>query len=415
MEENYIIGLHFGGQKDENKNNYLYNAATFFKYILIDIKDHINEIHCIYIADKYNEEINLLYDYNEELLDLFEKQDLYLKQKKNIKFLKENTEIYINDKKIDFVYRYKMKEFKKINVKFKFKKKIENTSFMFHHCSHLKSIDLSLFNTSNVQNMSHMFSKCEILNSIDLFSFDTSNVNNMNNMFDQCSSLKNLNLSSFNTSKVKEMSYMFNGCSSLKSIDLSSFDTSNVNNMNRMFYKCSSLEEIDLSSFKTYNTNFMREMFRFCSSLKSIDLSSFDITYVIDLQYMFADCSSLKSINISSFYIEGIESQVTNIFKNCSSLTKDNIEINEYLPIFTELKFNEYENKDQKSLIKKSNSIIHKNDIDTDKDERFQVNASTLAEKTKKKLETFDEFYKKKLRLKLDSFIQNDNYKHYYY
>ena len=57
-----------------------------------------------------------------------------------------------------FEYRYKMKELKEINVKFKFKKKMENTSFMFYKCSSLESIDLSSFNTSNVNNMSHMFS-----------------------------------------------------------------------------------------------------------------------------------------------------------------------------------------------------------------------------------------------------------------
>ena len=40
------------------------NLATNFVNILNDIKENMNEINCIYIADKDKNEINLLYDYN---------------------------------------------------------------------------------------------------------------------------------------------------------------------------------------------------------------------------------------------------------------------------------------------------------------------------------------------------------------
>ena len=48
-----------------------------------------------------------------------------------------------------------MKGLKEINVKFKFNKKMENTSYMFYNCSSLKSIDLSSFNTRNVKDMNN--------------------------------------------------------------------------------------------------------------------------------------------------------------------------------------------------------------------------------------------------------------------
>ena len=47
-----------------------------------------------------------------------------------------------------------------IKVKFKFKKLLTNTSFMFRDCSSLESIDLTSFNTTNVKDMSFMFDGC---------------------------------------------------------------------------------------------------------------------------------------------------------------------------------------------------------------------------------------------------------------
>ena len=61
----------------------------------------------------------------------------------NKNFYKENMELYINGKKEKFNYKYKMNELKEINAKFKFNKKMENTSHMFYNSSSLKSIDLS--------------------------------------------------------------------------------------------------------------------------------------------------------------------------------------------------------------------------------------------------------------------------------
>ena len=56
-KDNYIIGLHFGGIK-KNEKNYLCNFATPFDLIINDIngiKEPINEINCIYIFNNKNE------------------------------------------------------------------------------------------------------------------------------------------------------------------------------------------------------------------------------------------------------------------------------------------------------------------------------------------------------------------------
>ena len=267
-KDNDIIGLHRGGIK-KNKKEYRFNLATPFDSILDDIKEQLNEIICIFIPDKNNKEINILHDYNEDVNE-WDNENMkkeYLEAKIiNKKLFEENIDIYVNSKKINF--DYKINESREAKVKFKFKKLLTKTSYMFYKCSSLKSIDLSAFNTSNVNNMSNMFCNCSSLKYIDLFSFNTTNVSDMSFMFCNCSSLKSIDLSSFNTSKVNNMSFMFNWCSTLKKIDLSSFDTTNVNNMSFMFYKCSSLKSIDFSSFNTSNVNDMSYMLDNCSSLK---------------------------------------------------------------------------------------------------------------------------------------------------
>ena len=153
-----------------------------------------NEIICIY--NKQEEEIKLLYDYNDSYSDN-EMMKLYKEAKDNING--KNIEIYINNKKMPFNYKYKSDEKRDIQVKFIFNKLLTNTGWMFKDCISLKTIDLSSFNTSNVSNMIFMFEGCVSLESLDLSSFNTINVNNMSYMLYGCSALQSINLSSFNT------------------------------------------------------------------------------------------------------------------------------------------------------------------------------------------------------------------------
>ena len=256
--------------EDIKKINNELNKIKNNDYIT-NIKENKNKLknEIIGIYNKQDNEINLLHDYNLNLDYYYlneQEEKSYLDGKNNING--KNIEIYINNKKIEFDYKYKSNEKGKIKVIFKFNKLLTSTSHMFWGCSSLESIDLSSFNTSNVYDMKLMFFECSSLESIDFSSFNTSNVRNMSYMFSECSSLASIDLSSFNTSNVKDMRYMFFECSSLTSIDLSSFNTSKVNNMSFMFSDCSSLASIDLSSFNTSNVNDMNCMFFKCSLLK---------------------------------------------------------------------------------------------------------------------------------------------------
>ena len=152
------------------------------------------------------------------------KENILIQQNYESKEKKEgikDCEIYINDIKIDFTYYYTFKNKGKYIIKYKFKKLLNSTNFIFCGCDSLISIDLSNFNTKNVTNMRNMFYFCNLLSSIDLTNFNTQNVTNLKSMFSYCNSLSSLNLSNFNTQNVTNMGYMFYGCNSLLSLNLS--------------------------------------------------------------------------------------------------------------------------------------------------------------------------------------------------
>ena len=182
-----VIGIH------KAAGNGKYNKGSFLKY---PIEEYIskfyenklkNEIICIY--NKQEEEINLLHDYSININVFDDKlKKSYIEGKNNIN--EKNIDMYINDKKIKFNYKYKSKVKGMFKVKFAINKLLTSTAWMFYGCSSLNSIDLSSFNTTNINNMDGMFYLCSSLKSIDLSSFNTTNLNNMNSLFGGCSSLK---------------------------------------------------------------------------------------------------------------------------------------------------------------------------------------------------------------------------------
>ena len=125
----------------------------------------------------------------------------------------KNCEIYINEKKIKFNYYYNFPKEGDYIIKYKFKKLLKYTNYMFDGCSSLTSLDLSSFNTQNVTNMEYMFYDCNSLISLDLSNFNTQNVDDMRGMFFNCNSLISLNL--FNR-KVNYMGSLFYNCNSLE-------------------------------------------------------------------------------------------------------------------------------------------------------------------------------------------------------
>ena len=350
-------------------------VENYVKYKIIKKKEKINdineympnEINCIYAPKENETEIELIHDYSKEftfstISDYGKyRYNIYLRAKElNIKIFKDDTKLYVNDKKVKFDFRLKVKGLKEIKVRFKFSKVFFDTSYLFYECPSLKHIDFSLFNTvnikqttgmfenctslesinfssfytANVTNMCYMFYNCDSLKSVDFSLFNTSNVTDMSYMFKECSSLESLDLFSFNTSKVLKMFCMFDSCVSLKSIDVVSFNTKNVKEMCYMFQKCKSLKQIDLSLFNSSNVKTTFAMFSYCFSLESIDLSSFIITKDMSANFMFSNCTSLKSLVLYSFDPK-INNDLKNIFEQNSSLKKENIKIkdNEYYTI----------------------------------------------------------------------------------
>ena len=257
-----------------------------------------------------------------------------------------NTELYINDEKKDFIPYFKTSKEGKYKFKIVFKNKIKDCNCMFNKVIQLNYIDLSGFDTSQVENMSYMFNECFYLQEIDLNNLKVENIKNMSFMFNKCNSLKKIefpesfktksletmesmfnncqNLSeiifpiTFITDKVINMNHLFDQCYSLKKLNLLYFNTQNVKDMGYMFNECNNLEEIimDPTKFKTNNASNMSHLFNGCNSLSKLNLTSFNLKNVKHASYMFSNCKKLKEIDLSKSEINK-EANMTNMFSNC--------------------------------------------------------------------------------------------------
>ena len=194
----------------------------------------------IYISsDDINKDIQIINsfeNYKRAYSYIKDKEDDY--KYENEKEIKENIEIRINGKKIEFTYLYKFNKERKYKIEYLFKKDLTKTNHMFNDCISLKNLNLSNFNTQNVIDMSKMFNNCKSLTNLNLSNFNTQNVTNMNCMFYNCKSLTDLNLSNFNTQNVTNMSSMFSCCIILTNLNLSNFNTQNVTDMSSIFSNC---------------------------------------------------------------------------------------------------------------------------------------------------------------------------------
>ena len=85
--------------------------------------------------------------------------------------IKENCELYLNNKKIDFCYKYKFPKDGKYKIQIIIKNPLSNTNCMYFNCSSLTSLNLFNFNTNNINNLIYMLSQCSSLTSLDLSNF----------------------------------------------------------------------------------------------------------------------------------------------------------------------------------------------------------------------------------------------------
>lgn len=122
------------------------------------------------------------------------------------------------------------------------------------------------------------------LRSLDLSNWDTSRMTDAGNMFRECSSLQLIDVSNWNTQALVGAGCMFYQCSSLQSLDVSNWNTQALTNAIGMFTESSSLQKID---FRKANFNKVRSaevMFARCYALVELWLPmTFDLLTSLDL------------------------------------------------------------------------------------------------------------------------------------
>ncbi len=174
---------------------------------------------------------------------------------------------------------------------------------LFRGCSRIRELNLSSLDTSNVETQEKdgnklslsMFSGCSNLETITFGPNCTfEKVEVFESLFQNCTKLKSLDLSMFNTSNATNMRSMFNSCENLEELNLTSFNTVNVKTFNNFLFNCGKLLRVDLSSFSTSECLDFINMFARDASLKTIYASDLFIASTnSDTSSMFDECRNL--------------------------------------------------------------------------------------------------------------------------
>ena len=181
--------------------------------------------------------------------------------------------------------------------------KVTDFQWMFAYCISLERIDISAFTSENAKNTGAMFREANALKELSFNEkFNISNVEIIGSMFKGMKSIKSLDISMFNTSKVTSMETTFYGMNSLEYLNLGeNFDTSNVIDMSDMFAFDFNLKELDLGpKFYTSKVTNMANMFRDLQSLTELDLSNFNTSNVTNMNEMFYEMSNLKVLDLGN-------------------------------------------------------------------------------------------------------------------
>ena len=266
-----VIGLHYGGEKgnsfnlstpisaileninnnfikkkekNEGKNEQNEQNEKIKEEIVVD-KSHKNYIVATFeiTEENVNKDIRIICTFEDIRRE--GKTFVYAidhPKYENLKEIKGNCDIFINNKLIPFTYYHKFNKKGKYQILYSFRKPITKTN--------------------------HFFSQCYNLTYVNLYNFNNEYVTNMESMFWGCESLKDVNISGLVTKNALNISYMFFRCESLTNLDLSSFDTSNVVDMRNMFSSCKSLKRLNLANFSSQNAKYLDSMFSDCNELK---------------------------------------------------------------------------------------------------------------------------------------------------
>ena len=201
---------------------------------------------------------------------------------------------------------------------------INNFAYVFRNAASLKSVDISTWEPVEATSMASMFEGCTSLESVTFSeNLDTSHVTTMAGMFYDTPSLKSLDVSMFDTSSVAEASMMFYG-TGVKNLSLTNFDVSGITDLTG-FFSTAKIEHLDVSGWVLGQT--VASLFVNMSELKSINLANFDVSGAVNqygyttFEYWFAQDTSLTEIDLSGIILpENAEVRIANMFYGDSSL-----------------------------------------------------------------------------------------------
>ena len=139
------------------------------------IKNEVNKYENKIIGEIYikendiNNDIQIINSFEncKKVFEWEDEKDDY--EYENEKEIKENIEIKINGKIIEFTYNYKFKNEGKYKIEYLFKNNLTKTCCMFHGCISLTNLNLSNF---NIQNVTSMFSGCNSLTKKNIITKD---------------------------------------------------------------------------------------------------------------------------------------------------------------------------------------------------------------------------------------------------
>jgi len=170
-----LIGIHCN-----NSSQYNYNKGTLLIYSILEFAKMKNKLltinkegkiinqifNCIIgeLNTKEDEQyIRIINSYEESCRE--NKLTIH-KEYENEKDIKQNCEIRINGKLIQFSYFHIFNKKDKYTILYIFKNNITKCNDMFRGCSSLTNINLTYYNANNITNMSGMFSGCSFLKNI---------------------------------------------------------------------------------------------------------------------------------------------------------------------------------------------------------------------------------------------------------
>ena len=108
-------------------------------------------------------------------------------------------------------------------------------------------------------------------------------------------------------------------------LDVSSLNKYKFDDLSTLFYNFNKVKQIiGLETWDVSNVTDMSSIFKNCSSLTELNISNWNVSNVTDMHFMFDHCESLTELNISNWDVSNV-TNMTGIFNGCISFTELNI------------------------------------------------------------------------------------------